>query len=94
MHIVKIVPPESDAGKLLTGYQTRVLTQDGAEIHGIASITLRIVPDDVYRAEMEIYCGFDAIDGAVGTLHIADPLTGTMKEVSRIEFADGTSFDA
>jgi hypothetical protein len=61
-------------------------------IKGIGGVEISIRPDDVVRAKLEICMSKLKLSG-VPTFMVADPRTGKMKPVAKIEFADGTVFD-
>lgn len=75
-------------------YTTKVVDADtGAEIKGIASMDVTFRVDDVVRARIEL-CSVNVKTSASAEIVVADPRTGDMKAIKRIEFADGSTFDA
>lgn len=73
------------------GVGTIVSTQDGRLLEGVRAIDVRIRPNEVIRATLEIageFCGEAQSDFVV--LH---PVTGDLRSVKRIEFADGTIWE-
>ena len=77
-----------------TGYGTTLTNAEtGDEIKGVSRLAIYIVPDDIIRVDAEIFSAeLDVVGRA--TFHVTDPGTGEAKEVSRIEFADGTAWEA
>ncbi|PJI56010.1 hypothetical protein CTI14_00305 [Methylobacterium radiotolerans] len=69
-----------------------VTDAEGQPIKGIGGAEISIRPDDVVRLKLEICLSELKLSGAA-TFMVADPRTGKMKPVARIEFADGTVFD-
>ena len=67
--------------------RNRVTTQDGVEIRGIRSIELKIKPNEIVTARLEILSAF--VGSADATYVLSHPLTGELTEVTKIEFADG-----
>ena len=41
-----------------SAYGAKITTADGQPISGVADLTLRMSPDDLVRAEVEIHVGF------------------------------------
>ena len=75
---------------------TSVTTAEGNPILGIrkATITLDARGVDVPVATLEIVSASLRVRGALPTFLVTDTKTGELKEVKRIEFADGTVFEA
>jgi hypothetical protein len=69
-----------------------VTDAEGQPIKGIGGAEISIRPDDVVKVKLEICLSKLNLSG-VPTFMVADPRTGKMKPVVRIEFADGTVFD-
>lgn len=63
---------------------TKVLTRDGVEVGGVASIVFRAEVDNINRAELELYVAEIQADAAASIF-----VRG--KEVRRIEYADGST---
>jgi hypothetical protein len=74
-------------GTTLTNAET------GDEIKGVSRIGITIVPDDIIRIDAEIFSTGIDVTGEL-ELYIADPSTGETKQPTRIEFKDGTSWEA
>ncbi len=73
---------------------TRVFaTETGEEIKGICAIDVSIRPDDMVKAAIVLWAGMVDV-GAEAEFHVMNPSTGEPKAVKRIEFADGSAFDA
>lgn len=64
----------------------------GEQIPGIESVLISIKPNDVVRAHLQI-CAIDLMTEAVPTFQIVHPKTGDLREVKRIEFANGEALD-
>lgn len=60
MNIKIIAPPLGHAGM-----GTKVYTESGAEIQGVKSVTVRIEPDALVTADLEIYSQFDELNAEV-----------------------------
>jgi hypothetical protein len=77
-----------------TGYGTTLTNAEtGDEINGVSRLAIYIVPDDIIRVDAEIFSAELDVAGRA-TFRVTDPGTGEVKEVSRIEFADGTAWEA
>lgn len=81
---VKITSGEIGAG-------TRVTGDNGQEIQGIVALKWSASVGDFNRAEIELAAvGLDAAGRA--EFMMTDPATGETKRISRISFADGSSW--
>lgn len=60
---VRIVPPQVSG--LTLGQGAKVFTASGAEINGISSLTISIVPDDFITATVEVAVAFEEITAHV-----------------------------
>lgn len=63
---------------------TKVLTRDGVEVEGVASIVFRAELNDINRAELQLAVGEIEVEAEASVF-----VRG--KEVRRIEYADGST---
>ena len=88
MKSIKIKNDDGNAqGTLITDAQT------GAEIHGVTGMQITFMVDDVVRAQVDL-CSVTIETVAAAEFCVFDPGTGERKPVRRIEFADGSKWDA
>jgi hypothetical protein len=88
MDIVKIKSSTGVAnGTMVTNAET------GDEIKGITSLSIDIRANDLVRATISLAAVEVDVDGAAAEFHVANPKTGDIKAVRRIEFADGEVVD-
>lgn len=67
--------------------------ETGTPIHGVTSVDIRIRPNEIITAELTIFC--EKIETpATARVMAVDPKAGGTKEVRRIEFVDGTVYEA
>jgi len=85
--IVKIEPPSADCPH--TGDFTKVSTVDGQLIHGIRSAEVRLAVHEPITAKIECFAGLGDVT-AEGTIFAVHPISGLLKEVRHVEFADGS----
>jgi hypothetical protein len=90
MSIVRIKTPD----QVSSGMGTKVTNQDGAEIHGVKRVVVYIDAKEVTTTTVELsaYCAIEAT--TEGVFVMLDPLSGLKKQIKRIEFADGSGFEA
>lgn len=70
---IKIVLPDGD---VKSGNGTKVYADDGTEIRGIAGMTIRIFPDEIVLAKLEV---------CVSALENADGIVALLSEEDRQE---------
>lgn len=70
-----------------SGNGTVITTDEGEQVHGVRSATIRIEPNKVNKATLEFAAHFSG--GAFATYHVPHPRTGSLKQVARIQFGDG-----
>ena len=92
METVRIVPPECSDDKYPTGMGTKVFSGD-TEINNIKSIDVHYRVNDVVTATIEVISAMDDV-GAFAVFMVGDPKTGDLKQVKRVEFEDGSVWDA
>ncbi len=90
MKSVRIESPEPPEGGYAIAQGTKVFSGD-QEIHGIRSMDVHYGCDEIITASMELML-FPGDVFARACFLMDDPQTGERKEVSRIEFADGSVF--
>lgn len=92
---VRIIPPDAEENGLIVGkkgWGTRVVTGDGAEIRGVKSAVIRIYPDEIMSAELEVFASFASLD-VEPAYYMYDPLTQERRRIAKIVWADGTLSD-
>jgi hypothetical protein len=73
-----------------TGLGTTLTDADtGQEIKGVARLSINVEPDDFIRVEAELLSASLDVMGEA-EFRVADPETGEIKRISRIEFEDGS----
>ena len=77
-----------------TGIGTRFTTETGAPVHGVRSARIEIQPDKITKASLSVYLAQVEVSQAMPLFFLVDPVTGEEKQVLRVEFVDGSSFDA
>jgi hypothetical protein len=74
-----------------TGRGTKIIREDGSEIHGVRKAVITLDHKQVSIADLEIVTA--TFRGkAKPRFHVLDPLSGELKAVKRIEFEDGSEF--
>lgn len=61
---------------------------DSVEILGVNQIDIRINPNDIIQAEIELACDFEPME-AEPTYYVINPKTGQLEPVKFIEFESG-----
>ena len=92
MKTIRIVPEIPDEGKMALSSGTKVFMGD-TELKGITSIVTTFEADEPVRAVVNLYVAQDETDG-IPTFHSNHPISGEWKEIKRIEFADGSAWEA
>jgi len=92
MKTVRIVPSKSPENGLTLSQGTRFYADD-QEIHGVESADVHFAVDDIVRATIRMHISMDDVE-AQATFMATNPNTGKWQEVRRIEFEDGSVFDA
>lgn len=90
--IVHIETANAKTGDPATGYGTRITTPSGEPLHGVTAITVHIPVNAPVTAEVTLLSGF--VGSANSSFVMRDPISGEMKSVRRIEFHDGSRFEA
>jgi len=75
-------------GEFLTGHNTSIRWGDD-ELHGVNAIDIRYRPDDVVRAEVHMVNFQGEVKGALPEFFVADPATGSPRQVRSITWDDG-----
>jgi hypothetical protein len=88
--MVKIETPNYSDGPN-TGRGTKTTTDSGAPIEGIRNIVVRISANKAITAEIECFSSFKG--DAVAEFYVTNPISGDLRKVKRIEFADGSVFE-
>jgi hypothetical protein len=70
---------------------TQVTTQDGTEIKGIRSATIKLEVNEPVTATFEVVSA-SFVGQADACYQVSDPISGELKTVRRIEWADGSVF--
>jgi hypothetical protein len=87
-NIVKVVPPHFDKGDAPGTTGTKVLNEDGTEIHGITAIDIKMVSDDIVRMTISLFGSFDELSGTP-TFVMRDPMSGMIRVVKSVKWAEG-----
>lgn len=73
----------------------KITTHEGHEVHGVRRAEIVLDASGAANvAKLEIVGASLAVAAALAEFHIIDPVSGGLKRVRRIEFADGTVFEA
>ena len=91
--MIRIETRETEKGRVQAGWGTKVFTASGAEIKEITRIKVEILPNTILRAELEIALMDFSIE-AEEQFKLHHPMTGVLKEIKSIQFADGTEWEA
>jgi hypothetical protein len=67
--LVKIIPPAAEPGLPCKTQGTRILLEDGSELHGVAKVELTADPNDIWRAVITCYLGAAEFHGVHATIH-------------------------
>lgn len=87
---VKIVLPERGE-KVRCGNGTKCILPSGEEMKGVAAIDIRIRPDKIVTATVELgYIGLEEVEGAELKIVMKHPLTDKLLNVKSIAFEDGS----
>lgn len=92
-HPLKTVRVTSPEGGYATG--TRVVdTRTGEEIKGIARIAIpEFAAGDLIKVDLTLCLAVLLVEGTP-VFQVADPRDGKLKQISSVQFADGTEFKA
>lgn len=70
-----------------------ILSEDGRPVRGVYAVDIRIRPDEIVTADIEI-AAIDVSTVAEPRWLVINPATGSSEIVRRIEFANGDVWDA
>lgn len=88
MGLLKVITP-GDGSPL----GTKVIdVETGEEVKGVRRVDIKIAVDDAIRMTVELCANAVEAQG-VAEYQVADPKTGKLRKVKRIEFADGETID-
>jgi UV DNA damage repair endonuclease len=90
--MIRIQTRESEKGKVQAGWGTKVFHSSGVEIKEITRIKVDIRADTILTAALEIALMDFSIE-AEEHFKLYHPMTGELKEIKSIQFADGTEFN-
>lgn len=76
-----------------SSHGTQIILEDGSEIKGLTRVTFTAAVGDINRIDAEIVSAAIEANGQI-SFYVEHPKEGGMREVSKIEFADGSEWRA